>query len=105
VVHVSFQEGVLKGFGFGGGIFAYTNRNATIFENLPTMPGYVRADAALFYNRALPPGNWLGAKGLNVALNIRNLLDQRYVATSYNGSNQFFFGEPLTVQGTVGLRF
>lgn len=100
-----FQEGVLKGFGIGGGIFAYTNRNATIFENIPTMPGYVRADAALYYNRDLPAGNWLGAKRLNAAFNIRNLLDQRYVATSYNGSSSFFFGEPLTVLGTVGLQF
>lgn len=100
-----FQEGVLKGFGVGGGIFAYTDRNATISEDLPTMPGYVRADAALYYNRELPPGNWLGAKGVNAALNIRNLLDQRYVATSYNGTSSFFFGEPLTVLGTVGVRF
>ncbi|HNP61848.1 MAG TPA: TonB-dependent siderophore receptor [Nitrospirales bacterium] len=100
-----FQEGVLKGFGVGGGIFAYTDRNATIFENMPTMPGYVRADAALYYNRELPPGNWLGAKGVNAALNFRNLLDQRYVATSYNGSSSFFFGEPLTVLGTLGIRF
>jgi iron complex outermembrane receptor protein len=69
------------------------------------MPGYVRADAAVYYNRNLEPGNWLGAKALNVALNIRNLLDQRYVATSQNGSPIFFFGEPFTVLGTVGVRF
>ncbi|MCS6329089.1 MAG: TonB-dependent receptor, partial [Nitrospira sp.] len=62
-------------------------------------------DAALYYNGDLQKGNWLGAKGMNVALNIRNLLDQRYVATSYNGSNTFFYGEPRTVLATVGLRF
>ncbi|BCA56587.1 Ferrichrome-iron receptor [Nitrospira sp. KM1] len=101
-----FQEGALKGFGAGGGIFAYTGRNATIFDpTLPEIPGYVRADGALYYNHELQPGNWLGAKMLNIAVNMRNLLDQRYVATSYNGSNQFFFGEPRTVLATVGLRF
>jgi iron complex outermembrane receptor protein len=99
------QDGPFKGFGLGGGIFAFTNRNSTIFEGGVDMPGYVRADAALYYNYDLKPGSWLGAKNVNVALNVRNLLDQRYVATSYNGSSQFFFGEPRTVLATVGLRF
>ncbi len=99
------QDGPFKGFGLGGGIFAFTNRNSTIFEGGVDMPGYVRADAALYYNHDLKPGSWLGAKNVNVALNVRNLLDQRYVATSYNGSSQFFFGEPRTVLATVGMRF
>ncbi|SPP65582.1 TonB-dependent siderophore receptor [Nitrospira lenta] len=100
-----FQEGPLKGFGVGGGLFAYSSRTASLSGNPIDMPAYVRADAALYYNHALEQGNWLGAKGFNVALNIKNLLDQRYVATSYNGSQFFFYGEPLTVLGTVGLRF
>ena len=99
------QEGPLQGFGFGGGLFAYSSRNSTIFDGPVDMPGYIRADAALYYNRDLQMANWLGAKGVNVALNVRNLLDQRYVATSYNGSSQFFFGEPRTVLATVGMRF
>lgn len=99
------QDGPFKGFGLGGGIFAFTNRNSSIFEGGVDMPGYVRADAALYYNHDLKPGSWLGAKNVNVALNVRNLLDQRYVATSYNGSSQFFFGEPRTVLATVGMRF
>lgn len=99
------QDGPFKGFGLGGGIFAFTSRNSSIFEGGVEMPGYVRADAALYYNHDLKPGSWLGAKNVNVALNVRNLLDQRYVATSYNGSSQFFFGEPRTVLATVGLRF
>ena len=99
------QEGLLQGFGVGGGLFAYTGRNASIFGDQTEMPGYIRADAALYYNHGLQKGNWLGAKSMHLALNIRNLLDQRYVATSYNGSSQFFFGEPRTVLATVGLRF
>lgn len=100
-----FQEGPLKGFGVGGGIFAYSSRTASIFGDPIDMPAYVRADAALYYNRALEQGNWLGAKGLNLALNVRNLLDQRYVTTGQAGSSFFFYGEPFTVLGTVGLRF
>ncbi len=99
------QEGALKGFGVGGGLFAYGSRNASMFGDPIEMPGYIRADAALYYNHELQAGNWLGAKAVNVAFNVRNLLDQRYVATSYNGSAFFFYGEPLTVLGTVGLRF
>jgi iron complex outermembrane receptor protein len=99
------QEGLLQGFGVGGGLFAYTSRNASIFGDQTEMPGYIRADAALYYNHDLQKGNWTGARSVHIALNVRNLLDQRYVATSYNGSNFFFFGEPRTVLATVGLRF
>lgn len=100
-----FQEGPLKGFGVGGGLFAYSSRTASIFGDPINMPAYARADAALYYNHALEQGNWLGAKGLNLALNVRNLLDQRYVTTGQAGSTFFFYGEPFTVLGTVGLRF
>lgn len=99
------QEGLLQGFGVGGGLFAYTSRNASIFGDQTEMPGYIRADAALYYNHDLQKDNWLGARSMHIALNVRNLLDQRYVATSYNGSSLFFFGEPRTVLATVGLRF
>ena len=99
------QEGLLQGFGVGGGLFAYTSRNASIFGDQTEMPGYIRADAALYYNHDLQKGNWVGAKSMHIALNVRNLLDQRYVATSYNGSSFFFFGEPRTVLATVGLKF
>lgn len=99
------QEGPLKGFGVGGGLFAYSSRAASIFGDPIDMPAYVRVDAALYYNHALEQGNWLGAKGFNLALNVRNLLDQRYVATAQSGSTFFFYGEPFTVLGTVGLRF
>ncbi|MCS6287695.1 MAG: TonB-dependent receptor [Nitrospira sp.] len=99
------QEGVLRGFGFGGGLFAYSNRSSSIFGDPVEIPGYIRADGALYYNRELQKDNWVGAKSMHLALNVRNLLDQRYVATSYNGSPLFFFGEPRTVLATVGLRF
>ncbi|SLM50083.1 Ferrichrome iron receptor [Nitrospira japonica] len=100
-----FQEGMLRGFGVGGGLFAYSDRNGSIFVDQPVMPGYIRADGAVYYNRALEHGNWLGAKGVDVAVNMRNLLNQRYVATSYNGTPQFLFGEPFTVLATVGIKF
>ncbi|BCA56617.1 Ferrichrome-iron receptor [Nitrospira sp. KM1] len=101
-----FQEGPLKGFGLGGGIYGYTSRNASIFGPGQTeIPGYVRVDTAFYYDRELPQGNWLRAKEVNVALNFRNLLDQRYVDSAQNPLTRFWFGEPRTVLATVGLRF
>ncbi len=100
-----FQEGPLKGFGVGGGIFGYTSRNASIFGPQVNIPGFVRIDAALYYNHELPQGNWLYAKQVNLALNLRNLLDQGYIESGFNSTTRLFYGEPRTVLATVGLRF
>lgn len=100
-----FQEGFLQGFGIGGGIFGYTNRNAAILGPQLNIPGYARIDTALYYNHDLQPGNWLRAKQVNIALNLRNLLDQGYIESANNSTTRLFFGEPRTVLATVGLKF
>ncbi|BCA56535.1 Ferrichrome-iron receptor [Nitrospira sp. KM1] len=101
-----FQEGPLAGFGLGGGVIGYGKMNAAIFgANQVEVPGYVIANAALYYNHDMQAGNWLGAKQVNVAVNLHNLLDQRYVAQAFNTTTGFFFGDPRTVLATVGLRF
>lgn len=101
-----FQEGPLRGFGIGGGVFGYTSRNASIFgPGQVEIPGYVRVDAALYYDKVLGAANVLGVKAVHAALNIRNLLDQRYIELAGNSTTRFFFGEPRTVLATVGLEF
>ncbi|BCA56575.1 Ferrichrome-iron receptor [Nitrospira sp. KM1] len=100
-----FQEGTLSGFGVGGGVFGYTRGNASIFGSQVSVPGYVRVDAALYYNHDLKAGNWLHAKQVNMAVNFRNIFDQGYIETTFNSTTQFFFGEPRTVLATVGLKF
>ncbi|BCA56553.1 Ferrichrome-iron receptor [Nitrospira sp. KM1] len=101
-----FQEGLLRGFGLGGGVIGYTSRNASIFgPGEVNIPGYVIANAAMYYNHDLQTGNWLGAKQINVSVNLQNLLDQRYVTNGFNTTTGFFFGDPRTVLATVGLRF
>ncbi|BCA53921.1 Ferrichrome-iron receptor [Nitrospira sp. KM1] len=100
-----FQEGSLKGFGLGGGVIGYTGRNVWIFDPQVNVPGYVIVNAALYYNRDLEPNNWLKAKQINVAVNFRNLLDQRYVGYADNSLTGYFYGDPRTVLATVGLRF
>ncbi len=101
-----FEEGPLKGFGVGGGIYGFTSRNAAITgSGQVEISGHIRVDAAFYYNRHLPAGNWLRAKQMNIFLNFRNLLDQRYVDTAQNTTTRFFFGEPRTVLATMGLQF
>ncbi|BCA56571.1 Ferrichrome-iron receptor [Nitrospira sp. KM1] len=101
-----FQEGALKGFGLGGGVLGYTSRNASIFgPGQVEMPGYAIVNASLYYDHDLQSGNWLGAKQVNIAVNFRNLFDQRYVAVAENSTTRFYFGDPRTVLATVGLRF
>lgn len=69
------------------------------------MPGYVRVDAALYYNHDLQPGNWLHAKQANVAFNFRNLFNQGYIESAFNSTTQLFYGESRTVLATVGMKF
>jgi iron complex outermembrane receptor protein len=48
------------------------------------------------------PDNWLGAKSINIALNLRNLFDQRYIGSAQNTTARLYFGEPRTVLATMG---
>jgi len=100
-----FQEGLLQGFGVGGGIYGFTSRNASIFAPELNIPGYVRIDAAFYYNHNLESENWLRAKQVNVALNFRNLFDQGYIESAFNSTTRLFYGEPRTVMATVGIKF
>jgi outer membrane receptor protein involved in Fe transport len=85
--------------------FGYTSRNASIFGPQLNIPGFVRVDAALYYNHELQSGNWLHAKQVNFAVNFRNLFDQGYIESAFNSTTRLFFGEPRTVLATVGLQF
>jgi iron complex outermembrane recepter protein len=58
------------------------------------LPRYTRYDATMFYN----------TKRYHAALNVKNLTNIMY----YEGSQSttvIMPGAPITVQGTVGLRF
>lgn len=69
-----------------------------------SVPGYVRVDTAVYYNHDLQTHNWLHAKQVNFAINLRNIFDQGYIESRFS-TTQLFFGEPRTVLATVGLRF
>ena len=85
------QQGDLQGLGFGAGLFFVGDRIANQSDPF-TLPSYVRADAAIFYER----NNW------RAALNFKNLFDERY----YDTNGFIVFPQaPFTVLGTFSLEF
>jgi iron complex outermembrane receptor protein len=96
-----FQEGPMKGFGAGIGLFAAGERAGDL-DNSFELPGYVRTDAALYYRKPdiFPHTN------LIAQLNVLNLLDQEYFYSGGQGrASAAFPGAPLTFLGSVKLEF
>jgi len=91
----TFQSGSLKDFGFGGGVFFHSGYHLDGTDTV-TSDAYERVDAVAFYRPV---------ENVEVRLNIRNLTDATYVespglVTGYNS-----FGAPLSVFGSVKVRF
>jgi catecholate siderophore receptor len=80
--------------GAGFGLIARSSSYASV-SNAVKLPGYVRADAALFYG--LP-------NGLQAQLNVENLFGAHYFPTASNDNN-IAPGAPRTVKATIGYRF
>ena len=87
------QDGRFRGIGFGAGIFAAGQRQGDL-NNSFDLPGYIRADAAIFYR----------AQHFNAAVNFKNLFDKKY----YEGAQfreSIIPGAPFTVLATIGFKF
>ncbi|MEH2068695.1 MAG: TonB-dependent siderophore receptor [Nostoc sp.] len=87
------QEGDLKGFGGGLGLFYVGERQGDL-ENSFTLRDYLRTDAALFYKR----------NGFKAAINVRNLFNTDYAESSYSIVN-VQRGYPLTITGSISWEF
>ncbi|WP_017653092.1 TonB-dependent siderophore receptor [Fortiea contorta] len=87
------QNSNLRGLGFGLGLFYVDERQGDL-ENSFKIPSYIRTDAAIYYRR----------DNFKVALNIKNLFDITYFETA-NSDTRVFYGQPLTVQGTISWQF
>ncbi|OYD88135.1 hypothetical protein CDG77_25470 [Nostoc sp. 'Peltigera membranacea cyanobiont' 213] len=85
------QSSTFKGLGFGLGLFYVGERQGDL-ANSYSFPSYVRTDASIFYKR----------DRFRAALGVKNLFDVEYFDSSY-GRNRVFYGEPLTLQGTISL--
>jgi iron complex outermembrane receptor protein len=87
------QEGQMRGLGFGGGLF-YVGRRSGDALNTFNLPSYVRGDLVLFYRQP----------HYEVGLNIKNIANTDYFAGSLS-RNLVYLGEPLSVIGSVRLKF
>jgi catecholate siderophore receptor len=79
------------GVGFG---LVRQSRMFAAIDNTVTLPGFTRADAALFVK--------LGPLG-GAQVNVENLLDERYYATSH-GNNNIMPGASRTVRVSLTTR-
>ncbi|GFE67441.1 TonB-dependent siderophore receptor [Chroococcus sp. FPU101] len=87
------QQGVLQGLGFGMGVFFEGDQEGDL-ENSFVLPSYVRADAAIYYRRG----------ALNLAVNFKNLFNNRYFEGSRNDL-RVIPGAPFSVVGTISVEF
>jgi iron complex outermembrane receptor protein len=89
----TFQDGWLRGFGFGGGVRYVGSSFADTANTLP-VPSRTLGDAAVHYEI----DNW------RLALNVTNIADEVYVA-SCSTANACFYGDRRRVTASVGYKW
>jgi iron complex outermembrane receptor protein len=75
----TFQEGPLRGFGFGGGV-RYVGKSFADIANTLVVPSVVLGDATIHYEWQ----NW------RAALNVINIADKTYVASCASDTSCFY---------------
>ncbi|HEY0026691.1 MAG TPA: TonB-dependent siderophore receptor [Allosphingosinicella sp.] len=83
-----------KRLGLGLGVIARTKSYAGISNNV-TLPSYVRADAAVFYELT---------DGIEAQVNVENLFGADYFGTAHSDNN-IAPGAPTTARATLRFRF
>jgi iron complex outermembrane receptor protein len=103
-----FQEGVVKGFGAGLGMYAQGKRNIIFQCQDPSacaagveLPGFVRMDAALYYRKQ----EIFNKTNLLAAVNFTNLLDHRYFTGGQGFREIIYTGVPFTMIGSLKFEF
>ena len=89
----TFQSGVLEGFGFGAGI-RYNGETYADTLNTIVNPEYTAFDAGLHYRQA---------KGMNYALNLKNIGNNGALACTTSGGCQYI--SPRIVMATASYRW
>lgn len=89
------QSGPLQGFGFGGGVYFQGGYELSFPNGIKTDP-YQRVDALLFYR---------GNKRYDLSVNIRNLLNQKYIESPGNLNSYNGFGAPITAIASLRVFF
>lgn len=89
----TFQDGVLRGFGFGGGV-RYVGSSFADQANTLSVPSRVLGDLAVHYDWQ----NW------RFAVNAANVTDEIYVANC-SSANACFYGDRRRVTGSIGYKW
>ncbi|MDL5054769.1 TonB-dependent siderophore receptor [Oscillatoria laete-virens NRMC-F 0139] len=95
----TFQEGALKGFGGGFGIFYEGSRygqlvTAATAAQAFSIPGYVRGDITVYYRQP----------HYELAVVINNVTDEEYFSGVLS-RNLVYYGSPLSVTGSIKIKF
>ncbi|MEH2179900.1 TonB-dependent receptor [Nostoc sp.] len=88
------QSGGFKGLGLGLGLFYVGERQGDL-ENTYTLPSYFLTEAAIFYKQ----------DRFRAAVNVKNLFNVDYLESSQGNRLNLYYGDPLTVQGTISWEF
>ncbi|HMR33031.1 MAG TPA: TonB-dependent siderophore receptor [Geminicoccaceae bacterium] len=91
------QEGPLRGLGFGATLVSVGDRWSIKNNENVSPEGYERVDLHGYYD---------GVPGLDLSLQVRNVLDATYIERS-NGAYGYgnYFGAPRSVMARVAVRF
>jgi iron complex outermembrane receptor protein len=89
----TFQEGPLRGFGFGGGV-RYVGKSFADIANTLVVPSVVLGDAAVHYEWQ----NW------RAALNVINIADTIYVASCASDTS-CFYGDRRRVTASLAYKW
>jgi catecholate siderophore receptor len=73
----------------------YRSKMYTATDNLVTLPGFLRFDAAVYFK---PTQN------IEMQVNIENLFDKKYY-TSANSNTNISFGSPIAANASINLKF
>jgi iron complex outermembrane receptor protein len=92
-VDYTIQGGTFDGWGFGGGV-RYNGPTYADQQNTIVNEGYTVFDAGIHYRQP---------KGVNLALNVKNIADRVTTACTTSGGCQYT--SPRTVTGTVSYRW
>lgn len=89
----TIQGGIWDGWGLGGGV-RYNGPTFADTTNTIVNEGYVVFDAGLHYRKP---------KGVNLALNVKNIADRVTLACTTGGGCQYT--SPRTITGTISYRW
>ena len=73
----------------------YRSKMYAATDNLVTLPGFLRFDAAVYFKTT---------ENVELQVNVENLFDKKYIASA-NSNNNITPGSPAAVNGSINVKF